>query len=183
MSKNFTQVFPYAKACFELLENDRNKLSQALNLLKELEVAIKTNDDLKHFLNEPLVKAQVKIELLTKLAPGLAQFDLLNKLFLLLAEKNKFFLIVELADSLEQLIDQRLNISEIEIITASELEEDKLQKIKASLEKALGQTIRLNTTIDQSLIAGIVVQTEEYVLDNSLKGRLQKMRQTLMSNN
>ena len=82
---------------------------------------------------------------------------------------------------MQTIIDEKNNINQIEIISAQNLSEPELQNIKISLEKSLKQKIFLKASVDQDLIAGLIVKTDDYILDNSVKGRLQKMQQKLLT--
>ena len=63
--------------------------------------------------------------------------------------------------------------------SARPLPADALAKIKASLERATGKTIILDTTVDPELVGGVVTQVGSVVLDGSVRTQLQNLRTTL----
>jgi F-type H+-transporting ATPase subunit delta len=169
----------YAKAYFELVSNNQAELKGSLNALLELSQVSQNNSSVHQLLSEPTVPLETKLNLIYKLCPSLKDFATLGKLFSLLGDKKKLAYVLELGPSLQRILDEHHNISKIEIITAQKLQQNEIENIKKSLEKSLGQEIQLKETIDESLIAGMVIQTEEYVIDNSLKGRLKNLSQAV----
>lgn len=174
-------VYPYAKAIYELLENNLSELENIKLALDELAQIANQENLLKQFLLEPFAKSEDKINLIGKLAPKLMQNEITSKLILLLASKKKLPYILQIGAALEAIMDEKNHISQIEIISAHALTEQELSDIKNSLEKSLKQTISLKTSTDPNLIAGLIIKTDDYILDNSLKGRLHKMQQNLLT--
>jgi len=66
-------------------------------------------------------------------------------------------------------------IQEIEITSARELDEKTLNHIK----KAFGNNTEATVKIDESLLGGVRVKTEDRILDASLKTQLLKLRNSL----
>jgi F-type H+-transporting ATPase subunit delta len=178
---NHAQIHPYAKALFELIHSDEKALDQSVQILNELSEIAKREPQLMNILQEPFASAALKIDLIYKLVPALPEQEILRKLTCLLAEKKRIHYLPDLAFELKSLIDQLHNITQIEMTTADEFSKEELNSIKKSLESSLKQSIDLKVKVDKDLIAGLVIETEEYIIDNSLRGRLNKMRQVLKS--
>lgn len=66
-------------------------------------------------------------------------------------------------------------IVEIEIKSARELHKETAEKIK----KVFGKKVEEQESVDVNLLGGIVVKTENRVLDGSIKRQLQKLRQAM----
>ena len=67
-------------------------------------------------------------------------------------------------------------IQEIEITTARELDEKTLNHIK----KAFGNNTEATVIVDESLIGGIKVKTENKILDASIKTQILKLKQSII---
>lgn len=67
-------------------------------------------------------------------------------------------------------------IQEIEITSARELDEKTLNHIK----KAFGDNTEATVKIDESLLGGVRVKTEDRILDASLKTQLMKLKSLLV---
>lgn len=182
MSK-YSICHAYAKASYELIQEHKINPEEVLNIFLNLNQISEASADLKNILKDPFVTAAFKIALLYRLCPELEKNEILKKLVCLLAEKKHLVLLLEIAPEFERILNIDSKITEIEVVASNTLSESQLSTLKSTLEKSTGNKIKLKSSIDQSLIAGLVIKTEQYVLDNSVKGRLSKMKRLLVSNN
>ena len=67
------------------------------------------------------------------------------------------------------------------IDTAFDLSPDEQQKLIDALSKKLERKVELETTVDQSLIGGVIVRTGDLVIDASVRGKLARMARALGS--
>ena len=56
---------------------------------------------------------------------------------------------------------------------------EKLEEIAAAMEKRLARKVKLNCNVDSSLIAGVVIRTEDFVIDGSSRGQLARLANEL----
>ena len=68
---------------------------------------------------------------------------------------------------------------EVEITSAYEVDEAAQQQLSDALKQKLQREVNLSTTVDQSLIGGVIIRTEDTVIDNSVRGKLEKLSQVL----
>ena len=65
------------------------------------------------------------------------------------------------------------------ITTAKTLSDSELEKIKNTITGSTGKEVELETSVDPSLIAGMIARVENRVFDNSVRSRLNKIRSVL----
>ena len=65
---------------------------------------------------------------------------------------------------------------EIEIQSARKLDE----KTLAGIKKVFGDSVEASESIDESLLGGVRVRTEDEILDGSLKTQLKNLRRDLV---
>ncbi|HEY9886736.1 MAG TPA: F0F1 ATP synthase subunit delta, partial [Vampirovibrionales bacterium] len=70
-----------------------------------------------------------------------------------------------------------------EILSADLLSAPEKAELQKALEIALNKSVKLAEKTDKELIAGILIKTQNYVLDNTLKGKLNKIKRFLVSQN
>jgi F-type H+-transporting ATPase subunit delta len=58
------------------------------------------------------------------------------------------------------------------VISAHPLSSDNIEKLKSGLNRILGKTILIETSIDESLIGGIQLQIGDQVADATIKNKL-----------
>ncbi len=68
----------------------------------------------------------------------------------------------------------------VTVISAYQLESDELANLKKYLSKTMQVTIQ--NKIDPAILGGFVIQYGSKMIDLSLRGRLQQLRQTLYEN-
>jgi len=54
-----------------------------------------------------------------------------------------------------------------------------IEKIAAAMEKRLARKVKLNCNVDNALIAGVIVRTEDFVIDGSSRGQLTRLANEL----
>jgi len=47
------------------------------------------------------------------------------------------------------------------------------------MEKRLAQKVKLNCNVDKTLIAGVIIRTEDFVIDGSSRGQLTRLANEL----
>ena len=62
-----------------------------------------------------------------------------------------------------------------------ELTEEQQQKLAQALSTRLERKVSLETSLDKSLIGGVVVRTGDMVIDASVRGKLTKLAEALGS--
>lgn len=70
---------------------------------------------------------------------------------------------------------------EADVVSAAKLTKQQVAKIQASLEKRLGRKVKLNCSVDTSLMAGLIIKAGDMVIDGSVRGRLSRLAETLQS--
>lgn len=67
----------------------------------------------------------------------------------------------------------------VEIAVAYPLEDKELREIKNLLEATIGETVSINTALEQGLIAGVRIKIYDKIYDFSLKGRIELFKESL----
>ena len=70
-------------------------------------------------------------------------------------------------------------IEVVNVTSASELDEQQMKALKALLTQKLKKNVELLINTDKSLIAGLRVQTSQFVLDNTIVSRAEAMKERM----
>ena len=65
------------------------------------------------------------------------------------------------------------------ISSAFELDTSIEKKLTEALTAKLQRTVKVDTSIDQTLLGGVVIRAGDIVIDGSIKGRLAKLAEAL----
>jgi F-type H+-transporting ATPase subunit delta len=168
----------YAQALLDAAQ-EKKRLAPVRKQFDEFAAALAGSDELRRFLQNP------QVELLTKQA---ALEDLLkgsDELFLnfvrLLADKSRIAEVEQVHEEWTRLLARQERILELELQTAVELSDKEAAKVVGQIEKASGRKIVATRTVDPGLIGGLVVQAGSLRLDASVRGRLEQLREQLIT--
>ena len=176
MAEITTLARPYAKAAFELAKAaDRlNEWSRALNFLVQ---ALNTHE-VQQFIGSPVVSDAQKAYSLFQLfgeSPG----EEIRRFVNVLAENQRLELIPEVTEIYEQRRADEEKVLEVELISAIELSETQSDAFESALAKRFARDIELTQVVEPELIGGVIVRAGDTVIDNSVRGKLNKMQEAL----
>ena len=94
----------------------------------------------------------------------------------LLCKKRIFEIIPAVADECEKAYRKDHGVEHATIITAIELSDEKKAEIIAKLSDATKKSILPSFVVDEKILGGIVVKTENSSIDASLNGKLESIK-------
>ena len=97
----------------------------------------------------------------------------LSAIMLLLIKHNRSFYIPDVLFCITQLYKEQINSVMFSVKSAHPLHEKQIEVIKQFLEKSLHKNIIAKPSLDTSLIAGLRLQSSEYVWEYSIRKQLQ----------
>jgi F-type H+-transporting ATPase subunit delta len=171
MAEKATIARPYAKAAFEsarqhnALERWSTVLATASSVVQDERVA--------RLLSSPRVKPEDLSGLIGDIA---GDSDEQTRNFLAtLASNRRLALLPEIASMYEALRADAENTADVQVISAVSLSEVQQQRLATALKKRLQRDVRLHCEVDASLIGGAIVRAGDFVIDGSLKARLDRL--------
>jgi F-type H+-transporting ATPase subunit delta len=146
--------------------------------LSDFAVAVEQSPELRNVLRNPQVESSAKASILSDIAGD--DEPLFKNFLLLIAEKGRAGELEDIAHEFERLMAREERRLTVELTTARELTDDEAKAIVAQIEKAAGRTVEATRSVDPDLVGGIVLQAGSYRVDASVRGRLERLRQTLV---
>ncbi|MDO4467174.1 MAG: ATP synthase F1 subunit delta [Bacillota bacterium] len=168
---------PYAQALFELA-SEQSKQDEYLGALKELETVWESTPELSKFFSHPKITKKQKQDCLESIFSKDVD-PIVYRYLLVLNQHNMIGYFVQIVEAYKELWKEAKNIETIKVESATTLEEDQIQALKKMLESKLNKEVELVIKVDSSLIAGLRVQTKDFVLDNTVSSRLASMKEQL----
>lgn len=178
MAELITLARPYAKAAFETAQAE-NALSQWSEMLAFAD-QVASDSDMRKLLASPKVSGEQKANLVIELYDG-SLSDSGRNFIRVLSENRRLALLPHIRDLFETARADLERTVDIEVSASFELTEEQQQKLAQALSKKLDRKVSLATTVDKSLIGGVVVRTGDMVIDASVRGKLTKMAEALGS--
>lgn len=167
----------YGKALFELAA-EAGQTELVYEDLLQLRRIYQAIPDLGNMLSDVRLNQSAKTTLMGQLTSG---FEGIVKNFLLVLHRyNRMADLIFVIDEYEKRYDQEKGLLLGQVTTAVALAPEQKQRLEASVAKRLGfQAAQLEEIIDPSIVAGVVVQAQNWVIDGSVANQLAKIREQL----
>ncbi|WP_347312717.1 F0F1 ATP synthase subunit delta [Defluviimonas sp. SAOS-178_SWC] len=168
----------YATAVFELakeakglaaLEADITALGGALNDSAELRAVIAS----------PVYSRDDQAKAMAALAKKMKLSATLAGTLGLMASNRRLFVLPQLLSSLQAMIAEEKGEVTADVTAAAALTKAQSDKLAASLKKTVGKTVKLNTTVDESLIGGLIVKVGSKMIDTSIRSKLASLQNAM----
>jgi len=163
----------YAEALFDVAK-ERGDLDEVHEQLGEVADALSTNRDLQVFFFSPYFSSEEKRDGISRAIAGANQ-ELVNFLELL-AEKHRMPALFRIRARFDELWAKENKRLTVTVTSAVELDPSVAEEVGTAIEQQTGQTIELNTVVDDGIIGGLILQVGNMVLDASIHNRLEKLR-------
>lgn len=172
--ENLSPARPYAKAIFALALRDQqfSEWQKALNIF----AAIAGECKKRFLLNNPRVGRKQELDFF---CDATENFPMAYNLVRMLAERKKLEILPDIALSYQQLLFEHEKTLEAKVVTTCELSAQQKEQLLKALQQRYQQRILLRCQIDSKLIGGAVIYIDGRVIDGSIKGMLQRLKQNL----
>lgn len=142
----------------------------AIALLSE----VANQPKIKAVLRDPTVTPAHRLSVIKEICAGM--LDEAQESFLAtLASNKRLFCLSEIFNLFHQYYDEYKKLKEIDVYTPYPMDEAQKQHLINTLEKRFSSSVLLSEHIDHSLIGGALIRAGDFVIDGSVKGRLQKL--------
>lgn len=183
MADYLTVARPYARALFsEAL--DKNALSDWQPVLNVL-AAIVDVLSARHMISNPNVSPEQKYQLcwdtlreIVSVKQNIEQ-DVQRLIHVLLVEK-RLPAVPAIARVYHQLVANHNNIIEVDVISATALTQAQQEQLIQALEKRFNSTVTIDYSHDASLIGGLIIKSDNWVFDGSIRSKLLRLTERVI---
>jgi F-type H+-transporting ATPase subunit delta len=168
----------YASAAFDVA-NATGDFDGWLNTLLEF-ARILQMPSARVIFASPAVPTPQKRAALDRLLPNAS--PMVRNFFHILAERDRLAEVPGIAEALRDLINQHRGIITAEVTTAvaldAELQRLVAQRLATYLNRAPDK-VTISSRVDPAIIGGVVARVGDRLIDDSVRGRLERLRRTL----
>jgi ATP synthase F1 delta subunit len=163
----------YARALFEVAK-EHDILDEIHDDLGAFATALEENRELAVFFFSPYFSSEEKKDGLKRAVTG-ADPIFMNFLETLL-ERHRMPVIFRMRTRFEQLWDEEKKLLPVEITSSVQLDKAIVQSIGERIGEQTGQKVELSSKVDPEILGGLVVRVGNFVLDASIRNRLNQLR-------
>ena len=180
MSELTTIARPYGKAVFdfaiEQISIDKSTVKKWEEMLGFLAEVVE-NDTIKDFLTSSFSAEKLADTVISICGEQVDQYG--QNLIRLMAENKRLTVLPIVFKEFQHYVEEYNAIAEVQVTSAQPLSIAQQEKVAAAMEKKLARKIKLNCNIDTSLIAGVIIRTDDFVIDGSSRGQLNRLANEL----
>lgn len=168
----------YAEAAFQVAQRDgtvdawRRELEAAATIAGQAVIG--------RTLANPAISLETRAAAVETTFGRVASRPVIN-LILLMLRRGRIADVPRVAAEFRRLDNARLGITIATATTAAPLTADEVTALTQRLETSTGGRIELDVKVDPSLLGGLVVQVGDRLIDGSVRGRLERLRNQLVS--
>ncbi|HEY9851751.1 MAG TPA: ATP synthase F1 subunit delta [Leptolyngbyaceae cyanobacterium] len=169
---------PYAQALMDVAQTHNlvDKIGEDVSSLLNL---LESSPELKGFLTNPLIGADVKKSVLQQLA-GEEVHPYVMNILKLLVERRRIMFLEGICQQFQTLLRQLKQTALAEVVSAVELSESQRESVKEKVKAISGaHEVELKTKIDPDLLGGVIIRVGSQVLDASVRGQLRRIGMVL----
>ncbi len=165
----------YAAAIFELA-TEKAEIDGVADDFRRIQAMVEDSGDLKRLLKSPIFSRKEQALAMAALAKKAEFSDITTNFIALAARNRRLFMLSDVIDRFfERLSEQRGEVK-ADVLSAAALNESQMASLQDSLKKTFGKEVSLHTSVDASLIGGLIVRVGSRMIDSSLRTKIQKLQ-------
>lgn len=165
----------WAKALIELAQEDENLSKEdILSDIRSVAENFAASEELSNVVNNPSISTEEKQIVICKLFQNKVMPIVYNFLYVLNIKK-RLNLINEIADEYEKELERLKNIVRVDVTSAIDLNDERKIYIRNKIAERLQKDVKVDWKVDSGIIAGLIFNINDTVVDNSIKHKLNKI--------
>ena len=175
---NYKIAKRYADALV-LIANEKNLLDNFYNDLLNVFEVYQNSSDFKSLMISPNFEKNRKKEVIKQIFENKINDFILNFLFVLIDSKH-FDIFETILYCYKEGIDKTKNIENVFITSSIDLKDEFKNRIQNKLKEKMKKEVRISYLKDEGILGGLIISTEEKVIDLSLKKKFNKIEKELI---
>ena len=168
----------YAQAVFEIAKEEKG-LAVLEADTEALGAALAVSPELGELIASPIVTRDEQSRAMAAVAAKMGLSSSMANTLALMASKRRLFVLPQLVTDLRSRIAIEKGEVTAEVTSATELSSQQAAALVASLKAKVGKDVKLKTTVDESLIGGLIVKLGSSMIDTSVKAKLAALQNAM----
>ena len=168
----------YATALFEIAR-DAKKVDRVEADLTALEAALAESKDFRDVIASPIHTRAEQTAAMAALAKKMQLDPEVSSTIGLLAANRRLFVLPAMISDVKSLIADHRGEVTAQVTSASELSDDQRRALSETLRSSVGKDIKVDVTVDRSLIGGMVVKVGSRMIDTSIRSKLVNLQNVM----
>ena len=168
----------YARAIFDLML-ESNEVAELENNVESLSDALGNSQELRDLIASPLYTRDDQKAAIVAIGNKMKLLANLTNTLALMASKRRLFVMASFLRQLKILIAEHKGEITADVVSAKSLTQGQSDKLAEAIKERVGKEIKINASVDESIIGGIVIKVGSKMIDTSIRSKLNSL-QTVM---
>ena len=168
----------YAQALFEIAKDDKG-LTALETDTNALGAALAESPELVAMIASPVVAREDQTNAMAAIATAMGLSPMMANTIALMASKRRLFVLPQLVADLKARIAIEKGEVTADVVSATKLSAAQATKLAATLKAKFGKVVKLNTSVDATLIGGLIVKLGSTMIDTSVKAKLAALQNAM----
>lgn len=168
----------YATALFDL-SKEAKSLKSLEGDVDALEAALASSADLRSVIHSPVISRADQAAAIGAVAAKMGLSSLVANTLALMAQNRRLFAVPQLLSDLRARISEEKGEVTADVVSAAKLSATQAKQLAETLKASVGKTVKLNATVDESLIGGLVVKVGSKMIDTSIRSKLASLQNAM----
>jgi F-type H+-transporting ATPase subunit delta len=171
----------YARAFADVVLSAHLDADRSIAELRVIASLLAESADLRRVWENPAIPADQKRRVLDVIADRDKISKQVRNLIAVLIDHRRVHFFEPIIAQLEKELDARMGFAEAQITSSRELGDAEKRAFEAQVAKLTGKKVRAHYEQDPSLLGGAVVRLGSTIYDGSVKGQLERLKETISS--
>jgi len=164
----------YASAVFELAK-DASDLKTLESNVQDLDTVLADSSDIRDLINSPVVSREDQANAIAAVAKKMKLMPIVSNALALMASKRRLFVLPALVAQLRALIAEEKGEITAEVISAKAMTKTQTDKLAKAIKARIGKDVKIDATVDEELIGGLVIKVGSQMIDTSIRSKLNSL--------
>jgi F-type H+-transporting ATPase subunit delta len=168
----------YATALFELAKESKD-IDKVESDVLALDGALAESADLRDMIASPVFTREDQSRAIAAIAAKMGLGSLVANTLGLMASNRRLFVLPGVVAQMKALIAADRGEVTAEVTSARPLSAEQTEALKQTLKASVGKDVKLDVTVDESLIGGLVVRVGSRMIDTSIRSKLAQLQNVM----
>ena len=171
----------YARAFADVVLSDKLKPQEVEQQLADFAATFAGSKDLRELLLNPSIATRKRVAILDTVNKRIGCGPKVRNFIAVLIRHERLGALSEILEEFRLEMNRRLSISDAEVVTARPLPEQERKNLEGQVAELAGTRVHATFREDKSLIGGVIVRIGSTIYDGSVRGRLERLKERLVS--
>lgn len=168
----------YATALFELAGED-NSRDRAETDLDALLQALEDSADLDQLIRNPIYTREQQGKAMAGVCDAMGLSPMVKNVVGLMASKRRLFALPETIRGYKALMADLRGEMSADVTSARPLSDVQVAALSEQIKTATGRDVKLNVTVDEDIIGGLILKVGSRMIDTSIRSRLNNLQNAM----